>query len=337
FLPSTDIDDQLWIGRSNGLLAANEEGWIFNTNNRRELIVVLGLNHFQKNKIKEIARMAQQHFAFSGMPASVVVSEDITEISRLNEGFKGLHEILYKNIVIGKGTAIFCFEKMTSPDVEYELLSNSEEKQMTFAIEKKDWKWLKKMIGGWFEKWQHDQYPSIYVERNLKKILYGLKKNNIELDLMTSTSLERAVGEIVYTSTSFAEAGDAFWEVLTDALQGGEQDTSHESRGQLFHKIEHYLISNLSSPLSLTQLMDVFDVSSTYLCNLFRSFSGKSFVEYLTQLRIDKAKNLMLEHPELSLKDVAELVSYTDRHYFTKVFKAITGKTPSEYRNSLQT
>jgi len=78
--------------------------------------------------------------------------------------------------------------------------------------------------------------------------------------------------------------------------------------------------------------MDKYQISSTHLGNLFRKYVGKTYVEYLTGLRMEKAQQLMLAHPDMPLKDIAEIVGYIDRHYFTKVFKQTTGLSPSVFR-----
>ena len=52
---------------------------------------------------------------------------------------------------------------------------------------------------------------------------------------------------------------------------------------------------------------------------------------YLNEYRVGKARQLVLD-PRLSLKDVSTACGYADANYFTRVFKRITGKTPSEYR-----
>ena len=57
-------------------------------------------------------------------------------------------------------------------------------------------------------------------------------------------------------------------------------------------------------------------------------------MEYLTKLRIEKAKELMYSSPQLMLKDISEMVGYTDQLYFSRIFKLIIGMTPSEYKKT---
>ena len=56
-----------------------------------------------------------------------------------------------------------------------------------------------------------------------------------------------------------------------------------------------------------------------------------NFSAYLNEYRVNKARQLILD-PRLSLKDIGAAVGYSDANYFTRVFKRLTGQTPSEYR-----
>ncbi|MFD1406247.1 helix-turn-helix domain-containing protein [Robinsoniella peoriensis] len=56
-------------------------------------------------------------------------------------------------------------------------------------------------------------------------------------------------------------------------------------------------------------------------------------MKYLLRLRIDEAKKLLLEHSDLSVKQISTLVGYEDQHYFSRFFKELTGVSPSDYRN----
>ena len=74
--------------------------------------------------------------------------------------------------------------------------------------------------------------------------------------------------------------------------------------------------------------------SDAYFCKLFKQCFKVNFSAYLNQYRVDKACQLM-QDPRLSLREVATACGYADANYFTRVFKRLTGQTPSEYRNTL--
>ena len=74
-------------------------------------------------------------------------------------------------------------------------------------------------------------------------------------------------------------------------------------------------------------------LSSSYFSKLFKEITGYNFTEYLNQVRIQKAKEL-LENSSLSIDEIPAAVGFANRSYFGKVFKKLTGITPKRYRNS---
>jgi two-component system response regulator YesN len=73
-------------------------------------------------------------------------------------------------------------------------------------------------------------------------------------------------------------------------------------------------------------------LASTYLCLVFKQETGETLNEYITKVRIEKAKEL-LQDKNYKLYDICYTVGYMDASYFTKIFKKYTGVTPSEYRD----
>ena len=83
--------------------------------------------------------------------------------------------------------------------------------------------------------------------------------------------------------------------------------------------------------MSLTVLAEVFHLSPQYISQLFKNEIGVGFLAYLTNIRMEKAKKLLLA-TSLSIAEVAEQSGYGDYRVFTKVFKKAEGITPSQYR-----
>lgn len=77
------------------------------------------------------------------------------------------------------------------------------------------------------------------------------------------------------------------------------------------------------------------NMSYHYFSKFFKESMGKTFVDYLTELRIKKAMEL-LQLPNQSIKEVCYLVGYGDPNYFSKIFKKTTGLTPSEYKDKMK-
>lgn len=94
-----------------------------------------------------------------------------------------------------------------------------------------------------------------------------------------------------------------------------------------------YIDKRLAADLSIEELADYLGISESYFSLLFKQHYGMTFVEYLTKLRMETAKSLLVTS-DRNVAQIGESVGYIERRYFTKVFLKYTGMTPSEYRES---
>lgn len=85
---------------------------------------------------------------------------------------------------------------------------------------------------------------------------------------------------------------------------------------------------------NLSNLSYTMHLSLSHLSTVFKESTGKNMSTYITELRLQKAKEL-LKDPQYSIADISAKSGYNDSKYFTKLFKKKTGYTPSEYRNAL--
>ena len=95
--------------------------------------------------------------------------------------------------------------------------------------------------------------------------------------------------------------------------------------------ITRYLQAHLAEEVSLSVLAEEFHLNPQYISQLFKNEIGVGFLAYLTNIRMEKAKKLLLS-TSLSIAEVAEQAGYGDYRVFTKVFKKAEGVTPSQYR-----
>ena len=95
--------------------------------------------------------------------------------------------------------------------------------------------------------------------------------------------------------------------------------------------ITRYLQEHLAEEISLSVLAEEFHLSAQYISQLFKSEIGVGFLAYLTNIRMEQAKKLLLS-TSLSIAEVSEQSGYGDYRVFTKVFKKAEGITPSQYR-----
>lgn len=114
-------------------------------------------------------------------------------------------------------------------------------------------------------------------------------------------------------------------------------DRAMDRRGRkLIKKAIDYIEENYTKEsISLNEVADAAEVSANYFSAVFRRETEMTFTEYVTQKRMEKAKQL-LRHTEKPSGDIAAEVGFKDSHYFSFVFKKTQGCTPREYRNGVK-
>lgn len=94
-----------------------------------------------------------------------------------------------------------------------------------------------------------------------------------------------------------------------------------------------YLDEHYNQDIGLSELADRVGMSTAYLSVLFKTEVGTSYVKYLTDLRIKKAKKLLQDG--YKVHEVSELVGYNNYRYFCDIFKKHEGMTPNEYKGNV--
>ena len=92
-----------------------------------------------------------------------------------------------------------------------------------------------------------------------------------------------------------------------------------------------YIFSNYKNDISLDDVSREVDISPYYFSKIFKKETGENFIEYLTNIRIEKAKEL-LENTDMSMKEICIEVGYSNPNYFSRSFKKNVGVTPTEYK-----
>ncbi|WP_414047431.1 helix-turn-helix domain-containing protein [Macrococcus equi] len=99
-------------------------------------------------------------------------------------------------------------------------------------------------------------------------------------------------------------------------------------------KVIQYIELNLDKPLTLQELADYAKVSKTYLSKVFNSETNASITDYINTMRIKKSIEL-IERTAMPLSDVYSYVGFKSQSYFSKCFKAYTGKSPLQFKKQL--
>lgn len=113
-----------------------------------------------------------------------------------------------------------------------------------------------------------------------------------------------------------------------------EQDENPLSQVSVhtMESVKEYIDYHYTEKLSIMEIADKFNFSYSYLCTSFKRYFGESPNDYIIKKRIYKAKLLFDSDPVLSIKETAAMTGYDNPYYFSRIFKNVTGISPSQYK-----
>jgi len=115
-----------------------------------------------------------------------------------------------------------------------------------------------------------------------------------------------------------------WWRLMEESAKDG-------SGNHAIHSMREYMERHYDEDISLSSLSERFHFSPQYIAKKFKEFYNTTVITYLTELRIEKARSLLL-HTDLPVLEIANTLGYSDENYFGKVFKKMTGLSPLQYR-----
>ncbi len=178
----------------------------------------------------------------------------------------------------------------------------------------------------------------------LKNIFEGLKSETdkaavYEVSRKLSDALTRACREqlsaLSVPSPEF-EAGngaDLIFTALNEYIDASFEEYENHNSSQLVQKIVKYLEENYAQNITLSSLGEKFYSNSSYISRVFKQKTGKNYSDYLLDIRIDRAKQLLVS-TGFSVGRISDMVGFDNTKYFSRIFKEKTGVQPIAYRKS---
>ncbi|HNQ72893.1 MAG TPA: helix-turn-helix domain-containing protein, partial [Verrucomicrobiota bacterium] len=99
-------------------------------------------------------------------------------------------------------------------------------------------------------------------------------------------------------------------------------------------KAKQFIDAHQTEEISLTDVARAVNTSTFYFCKMFKKATGLNFTDYLSRVRVEKAKNLLL-NPNLRISEVAFAAGFQSLSHFNRVFRRIAGESPTQYREKL--
>lgn len=102
---------------------------------------------------------------------------------------------------------------------------------------------------------------------------------------------------------------------------------------ETINNIKKYIQKNYSQDISLDKISELFFLNPSYCCYLFKEKTGENFSDYVNHIRIEKAKDFLI-NTDYKVYKIAKMLGYENDKYFFRIFKKFTGYTPERFRES---
>lgn len=122
----------------------------------------------------------------------------------------------------------------------------------------------------------------------------------------------------------------------TKSTMTNRENTHKTKNVKKINKVIKYIESNYQKDIKLDELADLLNFNRYYFCRFFKETTGVTPMQYINDYRIHQAISMMTNSPELSITEIAMNCGYNDSNYFARVFRNVTGLTPSNYRVDLE-
>jgi two-component system response regulator YesN len=305
-------------------------------NNNEKTIVILNDDNIQEFKEKvvgiceEIRQVIEKYLELT---VTIGVGGACSGLSNISRSYEGAVTALNYRFVQGKNHVI------NMSDIEGELNNNSKynkeyEKKLADAIKSGTVK-------------ETDEIISM-ITGELKKTFVSIDKCYIHIHRLVILIIDQ-LGEMGINETElFGKEINPVMEVYNLKTLGdfehwlklycqkansiivGKRDNYSKTQAL---KAEEYIKENyMDENISLNAMCRHMLMSLSYFSTVFKSYTGETFVEYLTRIRMENAKAL-LKTTDLKTYEVASKVGYSDPHYFGMIFKKTMGMTPTEFRD----
>jgi len=103
----------------------------------------------------------------------------------------------------------------------------------------------------------------------------------------------------------------------------------------MIRRAKGYIAGHYRDPVGLDEIARTMHVSTFYFCKMFKKATGLTFTDYLGRIRVEKAKNLLL-NPHLRVSEIAYTVGFQSLTHFNRVFRKLTGESPTDFREKLK-
>lgn len=312
-------------------LSEQDAFWLINGKTEVEKAIIFNLHSKDISTVKRLFLQLYTKFSENVGKLSMAVDLTINGINETHDSLQNLHHLLTEKMILEESQLLF-FDKPSTLGHTSMPLWIKEEIQKLAAI---------------FSALQFQPFQA-----ELKHLLFEIKREKLTQNLLFNTIYELlhactanffpsgvntvncmactndALSLSVTYQQLYQNLNSVFHDIFEDFL---DQQRNDMRKDQISFLLDSFIKKNYNQPINTQTLAEQFGFTPAYLSKIFREFKNMSPTEYIVMLRIEKAKELLLQTPPILIKDISLAVGYEEPQYFSRVFKKSTGLSPRQF------
>ena len=309
--------------------------WIVNTKLNSEKIIVYDMKEGKsEERIRFWNKKILERLKKEYTRVNIICSEELDNIGDLGIQYTELSNQLGRRVLLDEANV---FRINDGAENHKKYIHQREEmdffrRKMGKVLKNRSSEEYRKEIARSVEKWRKMHYP-VYT---LRKFLTDL------LDEMLLTEAGKAglaeepgtlADRMLNDCTTYEELEEQLSEYGDYMEEPGDERPG--ASVEMARELVQYMKINVYKNLSLQEMAAHFDISTSYICRLFKMYYSDTPISYYNRIKIEEARTMLTDYTNMKIKDIAEMLGFSDQYYFSKVFKQQYGVSPQTYRSQI--
>jgi len=255
-----------------------------------------------------------------GAVKGIGIGRSITTIQEVYEAFEEAEIAAYHFYITGRND-VYKIGTIKQNDLDHFFIKLAE------VLQKKDMSSIENAFIESHTLFQNGEYNIRHAFRFFNTVISFIFRQKPEQGEDYVYSFDQLIGSFSNVHSMI----DYLKELAVKSLQGMTDSMYKEVKNKTLKSILHYVDDNFRKEISIQYISQKYYINPKYICQLFKKKVGKTFTQYISDMRISYASELLRES-DLSIGEIGVKCGFNDYFYFNKIFKKITGFTPSQFR-----
>ena len=329
---SINLDKNILTEITSCYLSDDENYWIINQTSEDNVLLLFGLNSTDKSALKEIGAQLLQNSSPQVIISSIIISNPFFNIRSLNciaekmKTDKDLMQLLGEPLV-----TLFEGHNFSTQKELYDMLRKEFESKLHMALWTHNWSNFRHLLSDVMKIFQEKKISKVFIKKYLFRLTIDVEKNYPLLPQFMELNIGSNIERIIEKATDFEILAREYVDFLMKIFDIDEVDEPADDE-KFMSLIDSYLNENITKNLCVNDICKHFRISQPKMNRIIRKYKDMSFVTYFTSLKIENAKAILIEQPQMPINTLAYTLGFNDNLYFSKVFKKVTSYTPTQYR-----